>query len=292
VNGITLQGTNLTDLAHAAADALGLDRDKVLVVDVRERHITFDILQKDIPQENLVGREGAVLGALRAVPGVTLSDGCFLHSNGILGLISAGEVDAQALSETVGAMTAEIREKVRLRAILFPTGFELRGGLIEDTNTPYLREVLEGKGYRVSVGDVMDDDIDDIRDKLEDALSRGFGLIVTTGGVGAEDKDKTVEAIERVDTDAATPYIVRFEKGTGRHVKDGVRIGVGQAGLSLIISLPGPHDEVEAAAPVLLRGLQEGWDKARLAESLAAVIAEKWRYREHRGHAEHSRHHH
>ena len=31
----------------------------------------------------------------------------------------------------------------------------------------------------------MADDLADIVDKLEDALNRGFGLIITTGGVGA-----------------------------------------------------------------------------------------------------------
>ena len=71
--------------------------------------------------------------------------------------------------------------------------------------------------------------------------------------------------------------MVKFTKGTGRHVKDGVRIAVGNEGLSTIVSLPGPHDEVELAVPVLLQGLAEAWDKARLADALAAVLAEKWK---------------
>ena len=60
-------------------------------------------------------------------------------------------------------------------------------------------------------------------------------------------------------------------------MKDGVRIGVGREGPSLMVSLPGPHDEVECAAPVLLRGLEEGWSKEILADRLAAVLADKWR---------------
>ncbi len=31
------------------------------------------------------------------------------------------------------------------------------------------------------------------------------------------------------------------------------------------------------AAPVLLRGLEENWDKETLADRLAAALADKWR---------------
>ena len=141
--------------------------------------------------------------------------------------------------------------------MFFPTGFELKQGMIQDTNTPFLKHELEERGYYVTVGEVMEDNVEDVVEKLDDALSRGFGLIVTTGGVGAEDKDHSVEGVCRMDPTAATPYIVKFQQGTGRHVKDGVRIGVGVVGPSRMVALPGPHDEVMCAAPVLLRGLEE-----------------------------------
>ena len=277
VNEITLDNTNLTDLANAVAGVLGLSDGEVLVVDVRPRHITLDVLATNIPQENIMGKERAILDAVAALPGVTLYPETYIHSNGILGQICAGVEDQEAMLERVAKMTEELRKNVSHRAIVFPTGFELQQGLIEDTNTPYLKEMLEKAGYKVTVGEIMADDLSDVVDKLSDALNRGFGLIVTSGGVGAEDKDHTVEGICAIDREAATPYVVKFTKGTGRHVKDGVRVGVGSEGLSLMVSLPGPHDEVELTAPVLLQGLEEGWDKTLLADRLAAVLAEKWR---------------
>lgn len=277
VNEITLDGTNLTDLANAVAHAMGMQDGEVLVVDVRPRHITFDILARDIPQENILGKETAILDAIRAVPGVTLYPETYLHSNGILGQICAGVENEEAMLQQVAKITDDLRRNVSHRAIIFPTGFELQQGLIEDTNTPYLKSFLEQEGYKVTVGEIMADDLADIVDKLEDALNRGFGLIITTGGVGAEDKDHSVEGICAIDREAATPYIVKYQKGTGRHVKDGVRIGVGTEGLSMMISLPGPHDEVELAAPVLLTGLREQWSKETLANRLADVLAEKWK---------------
>ena len=277
VNEITLDNTNLTGLANAVAGVLGLPEGEVLVVDVRPRHITLDVLATDIPQENIIGKEQAILDAVAALQGVTLYPETYIHSNGILGQICAGFEDREAMLERVTKMTEELRKNVSRRAIVFPTGFELQQGLIEDTNTPYLKELLEKAGYKVTVGEIIADDLADTVEKLSDALNRGFGLIVTSGGVGAEDKDHTVEGICAIDREAAAPYVVKFTKGTGRHVKDGVRIGVGSEGLSLMVSLPGPHDEVELAAPVLLQGLEEGWDKVLLADRLAAVLAEKWR---------------
>lgn len=281
VNGITLDNVNLTALAGTVAGVLGLSEEEVLVVDVRPSNITLDILASDIPQENIVGKEQEILDALALIPGVTLYPDTYLHSNGILGQIcgSMSEDERSRIVEQVARMTEEMRENVLRRAIVFPTGFELSQGLIEDTNTPYLCGLLEQAGYRVTVGEIMMDELSDVHEKLSDALNRGFGLIVTTGGVGAEDKDHTVEGILTIDKDAAVPYIVKFEKGTGRHVKDGVRIGVGRQGLSTMVALPGPHDEVELAAPVLLQGLLEEWDKHKLAERLAAVLAEKWRHK-------------
>jgi molybdenum cofactor synthesis domain-containing protein len=277
VNEITLDNTNLTNLANAVARVLGLSDGEVLVVDVRPRHITLDVLATNIPQENIIGKERAILDAVAALPGVTLYPETYIHSNGILGQICASVEDQTAMLDRVAKITEELRKNVSRRAIVFPTGFELQQGLIEDTNTPYLRDMLEKAGYKVTVGEIMADDLSDVVEKLSDALNRGFGLIVTSGGVGAEDKDHTVEGICAIDHKAATPYVVKFTKGTGRHVKDGVRIGVGSEGLSLMVSLPGPHDEVELAAPVLCKGLEEGWDKVLLADRLAAVLAERWR---------------
>lgn len=283
VNHITLDDVNLTELADIVAGVLGLRKGEVMVVDVRPQHITFDVLVQEIPQENFLGKEKAILNALQSVQGVTLYEDTYIHSNGILGQICANLSDEQEkeLLNTVDTMTSEIKNNVLHRAIVFPTGFELQQELIEDTNTPYIKRLLENEGFKVTIGEIMSDDLYDIKEKLEDALNRGFGLLITSGGVGAEDKDKTVEAIHSIDENAATPYIVKFKKGTGRHVKDGVRIGVGTEGLSTMISLPGPHDEVELAMPVLIKGLRENWDKMHLADCLAGVLANKWKTKNH-----------
>ena len=275
VNDILLDGANLTEMANVVARVLSLPEASVMVVDVRPRHITFDLLVKEIPQENIMGKQEALLESLEQVPGVTLTPDTHIHSNGILGLICAGVETLEETMAAVSVMTEEIRRKVAKRAIVFPTGFEVSQGMIQDTNTGYLAEKLTEVGFSVTSGPVIEDSLEAFFHHLSDAQSRGFGLILTTGGVGAEDKDFAVEAVLQQDQTAAVDYIVKFQQGTGRHVKDGVRIAVGQVGLSLLVALPGPHDEVEMATPVLLKGLEEGWDKQTLAKQLAHVIGQK-----------------
>ena len=286
IEDISLDGADLTALADTVAQVLGLPAEKVMVVDVRPHHITLDIVEKEIPEENLLGKETAVLEAVSALPGVHLTAESRIHSNGILGLICAQPGEPEAVLRRVETMRREIVEKVGRRAIVYPTGFELEQGLIRDTNTPYLKELLEKHGYKVTVGRIIPDDKDAMTEELSEALDRGFGLIVTTGGVGAEDKDHSVESVLNLDPEAAAPYIVRYEKGHGRHVKDGVRIGVGRVGLSTLVTLPGPHDEVEMTGPLLVELLEAGKEKEEIAAQLASVLAGKWRNRS--GHMKHA----
>ena len=285
VNEIILEQANLTEMASAVARVLGLPEDKVMVVDVRPTHVTFDLVEKEILQENILGKEEALLTALESIPGVHLTPDSHIHSNGILGLICAQGDHPEEVLRRVDAMRSEIVEKVSRRAIVFPTGFELEQGLIEDTNTPYLTALLEQHGYSVTTGPVIPDDEPVMTEVLSDALSRGFGLILTSGGVGAEDKDHSVESVLNLAPDAAAPYVVRYEKGHGRHVKDGVRVGVGRVGLSTLVTLPGPHDEVEMTAPVLIQMLHDGRSCEEIADNLAGILARKWRGQtRHHGH--------
>lgn len=276
INNITLEQANLTHMAEVVAQVLGLDREKVMVVDVRPDHITFDLVVHEVAQENIIGKERQLLDALSEIPGVHLTEESYVDSRGILGLICSQE-DPQQLADTVTTMRSEIVEKISHRAIVFPTGFELEQGLIEDTNTPYLKGLLEERGFTVTVGEIIPDNEFIMTDMLSEALNRGFGLILTTGGVGAEDKDHSVESVLALDPKAAAPYVVRYERGTGRHVKDGVRVAVGQVGLSTMITLPGPHDEVEMTAPKLLDMLGERKGKWEIAHAIAAILAEKWK---------------
>ena len=178
------------------------------------------------------------MNALAAVPGVHITDETEVHSDGILGLISLDEEAAQEILERSRAMQSQIAEALRRRVMVFATGQEVLAGQIRDTNTPFLTESLGSEGYKVVHGPILRDRVDIIARAFKQAADEGYGILITTGGIGAEAKDQTTEALARVDTQAELPYILRFQKGQGRHDKEGVRIGVGVLKQTLIVCLP------------------------------------------------------
>jgi hypothetical protein len=270
IRPIHITEVDLGVIAETVAGVLHLNKREIMVVDVREELITLDVLKKTINAEDIIGKKDALLKALAAIPGVRLTPETTIHSDGILGLIEIE--DQETAGEILGGierMRREISERIRKRAIVFPSGFEVRRGMIQDTNSPYIRNRLMQEGYTVTLGDILEDDMEGILPPLRRALSEGYGLIVTTGGVGAEDKDRMVEAILRLDPEASTPYIIHYEKGKGRHEKDGVKIGVAYLHPSYLIALPGPHEEVKIGIEVIVEGLKKGLGKEELASALS-----------------------
>lgn len=205
----------------------------------------------------------------------------------------AGDSESDAMMrrelEKAEANVGRVRERIARRAIVFPSGAEVEDGEIEDTNTPMLLKMLRESGFEADRGEILKDDIDLFTGKLRRACDMGYGLIITTGGVGAEDKDHSVEAIERLDRTAAAPYIAKFTAGEGRHRKDGIRIGVGKVGPVLLVALPGPNDEVALCAGTVIEGAQNGWSKELIAAKLAGILRERLREKVGHCHRHHER---
>lgn len=277
IEGISLQNVHLDDLANQVADVLGLEKREVLVVDVRENRIVLDVLRPVLKASQIAGKGAEILRRVGGLPGVALAGDAAIHSEGALGWVALDQEEAQKAVEKSAEMGEAIRQRITKRAMVFSTGFELEKGMIADTNFPLVEERLKRKGYSVKFGGTLPDEIGAIAYRLQRAADEGFGLIITTGGVGAEEKDCTVEALLRIDPSAATPYILKFEVGTGRHVKDGVRIAVGEVGIVRFVALPGPTQEVQVTLERLLEALEKGWKKAEIAEHIASGLRGKWR---------------
>lgn len=275
VEKIEIEHVDLNEVAVSVAKVLGMEEKDVLVVDVRRNHITLDILRRTVDAGQIAGKERELLDALGRIRGVHLTEESFIHSNGVLGLIALDPSEVEDVLKHTYEVANTVKEAFNRRACVFPTGFEVQEGMIKDTNSPYIAGVLEDMGYEVNIKPPISDNCDTIRGSLEAAIDEGYSLIITTGGVGAEDKDFTVEAVMQIDPHAAAPWLVKYQKGTGRHVKDGIRIAVGEAGQVKIVALPGPNDEVRMAMDVLAANLVKGFHKYKTAEEIASVLRQK-----------------
>jgi molybdenum cofactor synthesis domain-containing protein len=273
---VYLDDCDLTLVAETVAEVLQLPRDRVFVIDVRDDHIALDLLISSMKADQFVGKKEQLLQAVASLPGFHLGEEADIHSEGVLGMIALTPLAGKEVVKQSNKMGEEIVNRVRRRVKVFPTGFEVARGMIEDTNTPYLQERFTEAGCKVQTHRPLADDVDEIAGALRQALDAGFGWILTTGGVGAEDKDCSVEALLKVCPDAATPYIVKFTPGQGRHVKDGIRIGVAKEGLSYIVTLPGPNDEVRLCADIIMQSVEEQPKPEALAERIASKLRDRW----------------
>lgn len=276
ITPIKMKAVNLDACARVAANVLALKLTEIMVTDVLEDTMTLDVLVPKVEAEKIVGCEEELLKALGSVPGVRVTPETRVHSQGILGLIALEKTAGKEMLKRSAEMSAQIQERIRRRCLVFSSGSEILAGQIRDTNTPYLVAALKSENYDAHKGPILEDNIETIARAFRNSAEDGYGLLITTGGVGAENKDQTLEALNQVDPNAHVPYILKFQKGSGRHKKEGVRIGVGRLNHTLIVCLPGPHDEILLAWPVLKEGLKNSWGKAAIADSLAERLRQKF----------------
>ena len=270
--GLELSGANLDQIAAVVAKELALPEQEVLVVDARADLLTIDILNAEVEVERIAGRGPALLQALAQVPGLRVAPGAEIHSEGVLGLVNLPVEEAGSLPIALNEMERQIRANLSRRAVVLPTGSEIINGHVRDTNTPFLVDLLRTEGFTVEAGPAIADDLHTAIGALTEAGFAGNGLVVTTGGTGAESKDCIIEAIQALDPAAATPYVVHYHRGQGRHAKDGVRVAVGCMELTIYVALTGPHREVRLVAPVMIQGLKAGMSNGQLAEAMANVL--------------------
>jgi molybdenum cofactor synthesis domain-containing protein len=280
IDHISFKNANLNDIARVFAEELGMAYQDVFVTDLRDDSITIDVLREDVDARQIIGKQNTILRRLEKIPGVSISSDTSITSNGMLGWVAIDDEDALSALKRSEDMINTINLKLSKRVVVFSSGEEVLTGQIEDTNSPAIAKRLEAEGYIVKQGGCLIDDLELIESSLKDVIdNEGYRLVITTGGVGAEDKDKTVEAIMNLDPKAVTPYICTFEKGTGRHVKDGVRIAVGRYSDALLIALPGPNDEVIMSLESIVGGLKANIDTHAMAETIAKTLRNKFRKR-------------
>ncbi len=276
VEDILLDAVDLTRLARCAGEVLALGAEQIFVTDVRDRRVVFDVVSPTVSLDAIAGREAALLQALAAFPGVRLGQRASVHSHGVLGVIGAPAEQAAQIIANAARLEANLQAYVARSVVVLSTGGEVARGEIEDTNYAAVRSVLGEQGYMVDHAGVVDDDQALIAARLGHLLGEGYGLIITTGGVGAEDKDQTIEAMQRLAPDLSTAVLAQYTVGHGRHVKPHVRVACGRIGETLLVALPGPTREVLAALPQLARAIGEGQPPAVIAEEIAAPIRKLW----------------
>jgi molybdenum cofactor synthesis domain-containing protein len=253
IEPIDLSGANLTDIENVVADTLELPRDDVIVIDARDRLLALDILSATVDPSHIAGKQHELITALGQLPGVAVTERTAIGSQGVLGWIAADRSQAMDWLDRAATMSGDIHRAIARRALVLSTGPEIVGGQVEDTNKPWIIRRLQEAGYSATPGANLPDLPEHIASVIREAGTElGYGLVITTGGIGAENKDTTVEALLELDPSAVTPVLFHVAAGHGRHVKDAVRIAVGRVGTATVVCLPGPHAQATLGVQTLL----------------------------------------
>jgi nicotinamide-nucleotide amidase len=92
-------------------------------------------------------------------------------------------------------MSAETERTGRPAIEIFAIGTELVRGLIQDTNSFWLAGQIAELGGDLRRVTLLTDDKEEIRSALQNAVERGAGILIATGGLGPTPDDLTVEAV-------------------------------------------------------------------------------------------------
>jgi molybdopterin adenylyltransferase len=142
-----------------------------------------------------------------------------------------------------------------LRAKILVLSDACSRGERQDSSGQVLLGVLEARGWRVVARDILPDDLETIRERLEMWLAQGdCDAIFTSGGTGLGPRDLTPEATRAV-IEKEIPGLAELMRAEGVKKTRRAALSRGLAGISkgkLIVNLPGsPRGARESLEAIL-----------------------------------------
>jgi molybdopterin adenylyltransferase len=160
------------------------------------------------------------------------------------------------------SLSADINRKYR--AAVVTVSDRCFSGEREDESGRVVRVVLEDAGIEVTRTETVPDDFYALTDLMGEICSKGFDLIVTSGGTGLSERDVTPEATLSV-IDREVPGMAEAMRAESLKVTPHAMISravCGLAGRTLIINLPGSPKGARECLEVVLPAVPHALDVA------------------------------
>ena len=165
------------------------------------------------------------------------------------------------------------------KAMIIPTGDELAAGIVIDTDAPEIMKnllAINGSAEVVRIAPVIDKE-EAIVNKIKESAANGYDLIVLIGGSGGGHrfsktlgKDFTHSALERYLDENASHEIY----GKNGHMWS--KLVCGKKGSTIIINVPGPYVEAQAACEAFLSAYTKGLTLDEISLEMANAVLAKY----------------
>lgn len=135
------------------------------------------------------------------------------------------------------------------KAVIIPTGDELAAGIVLDTDSPAIMQVLlslNGSAQIIRTAPVLDRE-DAITDKIKNLSGEGYDLIILIGGSGGGHRYSTTLGKDFTHSSLDSILGEKYEGelyGKNGHMWS--KLVIGKLNDTLIFNVPGPYEEATA----------------------------------------------
>ena len=157
-----------------------------------------------------------------------------------------------------------------------PSGGELIAGIIEDTDSPMIAEVLRRMGYETVTALPVPDEEAAVRGAIEKAAEDGMSLMVLIGGSGGGKHYDP--ALAKDCTHGAMDAVLEEKYVSSLYGKNGhlwSRLLCGRIKNTLVFNVPGPFDEAKAAI-LAFEAVGEYASSEEISRALATAVRDTY----------------
>ncbi|HET8552872.1 MAG TPA: bifunctional molybdenum cofactor biosynthesis protein MoaC/MoaB [Gammaproteobacteria bacterium] len=242
--------------------------------------VEFELQQAAVTVESevqLIAATGAEMEALTAVSvaGLTLYDMLKPHAGTDLSID-----DVHLLEKRGGKSQYHRRIEPPIRAAVIVLSDTVAAGRKKDSAGAAVRAGLGQANVEVEGYDIIPDEADQLRVRVEEWLSQKVDLIVTVGGTGVGPRDRTVETIAPM-LEREMPGIMEAARQYGQRRTPFAMLSRGVAGLigeTLVVTFPGSTRGARETLDALLVGVLHVFEVLRKVPHKHDYGAEKVTY--------------
>jgi molybdenum cofactor synthesis domain-containing protein len=176
---------------------------------------------------------------------------CIMPRNGLFAkVVRGGEIRP---GESIRVLRRVPRSLIQ--AAVVTVSDSASAGVARDTAGPAVSESIStGLGGHVAISAVVPDELDEIAARIVELADRGLDLVVTTGGTGCAERDRTPEATRSV-IDREVPGLAEAMRAASAVITPHAWLQRGVCGIrgaTLVVNLPGSRKAATENLTVIL----------------------------------------